>query len=84
MRILPLLPNQYTTSIKTNNRSDYFQYSRAVLNAPLAVDTVSFGRRATNAEALRELMAYGIPDMYSGKVVIDPRILEKFYSKNVF
>ena len=84
MRILPLLPNQYTTSIKTNNRSDYFQYSSAVLNAPLAVDTVSFGRRATNAEALRELMAYGIPDMYSGKVVIDPRILEKFYSKNVF
>ena len=84
MRILPLLPNQYTTSIKTNNRSDYFQYSRAVLNAPLAVDTVSFGRRAANAEALRELMAYGIPDMYSGKVVIDPRILEKFYSKNVF
>ena len=84
MRILPLLPNQYTTSIKTNNRSDYFQCSRAVLNAPLAVDTVSFGRRATNAEALRELMAYGIPDMYSGKVVIDPRILEKFYSKNVF
>ena len=84
MRILPLLPNQYITSIKTNNRSDYFQYSRAVLNAPLAVDTVSFGRRATNAEALRELMAYGIPDMYSGKVVIDPRILEKFYSKNVF
>lgn len=35
-------------------------------------------------EALRALMAYGIPDMYSGKNVIDPKILEKFYSKHVF
>ena len=70
-----------------NNRYDCSQYRVPVLAPllkPLPCDTVSFGRTAENAEALRALMAYGIPDMYSGKNVIDPKILEKFYSKHVF
>ncbi len=85
MKILQILSNQYTIlPVRINNRNDYSQRSTAVLRAPLAVDTVSFGRSATNAEALRKLMVYGVPDMYSGKIVIEPRILEEFSSKNVF
>lgn len=70
-----------------NNRYDCSQYRVPVLAPllkPLPCDTVSFGRTAENAETLRALMAYGIPDMYSGKNVIDPKILERFYSKHVF
>ena len=52
--------------------------------APLACDTVSFGRTAENAEALRLLMQYGIPDMYSGKIIIDPKFLERLYSRHAF
>ncbi len=84
MRILPILSNQYTSNLKMNNRNDYSQYRTTVLRNSLLTDTVSFGRRAENAEQLRALMAYGIPDMYSGKVVIDPKNLERFYSKQFF
>ena len=52
--------------------------------APLACDTVSFGRTAENAEALRLLMQYGIPEMYSGKIIIDPKFLERLYSRHAF
>lgn len=70
-----------------NNRTDCAHRSAPVfapLLKPLACDTVSFGRTAEHAEALRALMAHEIPDMYSGKIVIDPKILEKFYSRHVF
>lgn len=50
----------------------------------LACDTVSFGRTAGNAEALRALMSYKIPGIYSGKVVIDPKIVEKILNNKVF
>ena len=29
-------------------------------------------------------MQYGIPDMYSGKTIIDPKFLEKLYSRRAF
>lgn len=85
MRIPLISLNQYSISpFKTNNRNDYFQYSTSVLKPPLKADTISFGRTAEHAEALRRLMEYGIPDMYSGKRVIAPKILEKLYSKHFF
>lgn len=86
MRILPIITNQLIEGRK-NNQYDYSQYSSTVLNSPLRpiqTDTVSFKRKAENAEALRALMIYGIPDMYSGKNVISPKILETFYSKHAF
>ncbi len=86
MKILPVFTNPYITPLapKKNNRNDYSQYNSVLRIAPLSFDTVSFCRRAENAEQLRALMAYGIPDMYSGKIVIDPKMLEKFYTKNIF
>lgn len=83
MRILPIISN-HLIGINKNNQYDYSQYRSPVLRPPLACDTVSFGRTATNAESLRALMKYGIPDMYSGKEVIPPDILERFYSKHIF
>ena len=47
-------------------------------------DTISFGRSAGNAEALRDLMSYKIPDMYSGKIVIDPKVVERFFENKLF
>ena len=84
MKILPIIPNLYTSIQITRKQTYTPQNSGIKLTPPLSIDTVSFGRSATNAEKLRELMAYGIPDMYSGKNVIDPKILEKFYSRNLF
>ena len=50
----------------------------------LPLDTVSFGRSATNAESLRKLMQYKIPDMYSGKIVIAPKVLEQLMNSKIF
>jgi len=83
MRILPVFTNRLIMERK-NNHTDYSQYRVPVLRPPLACDTVCFGRSAPNAEGLRDLMRYGIPDMYSGKEVIPPEILERFYSKHIF
>ncbi len=47
-------------------------------------DTVSFGRSAKNAEVLRELMEYKIPDMYSGKILLNPKDMENLVSSHVF
>ena len=82
MKILPIITNPFLR-VNQNNRIDCSQYRYPVLK-PLPCDTVSFGRTAENAETLRALFAYGIPDMYSGKTVIDPKVLEKFYSKHLF
>lgn len=50
----------------------------------VACDSVSFGRSAGNADVLRELMSYKIPDMYSGKIVINPKTVEKLFENKVF
>ena len=85
MRILSIIPNKYALNVLNNkNQVDYPKNQTLSLSAPLPADTVSFGRLARNAEPLRRLMAYDIPDMYSGKVVIDPKVLEDFYEKHVF
>lgn len=51
---------------------------------PLKCDMVSFGHSANNAEALRKLMQYGIPDIYSGKIVLAPKILEQMLENKIF
>ena len=91
MKILPVFLNTQNILItKTNNNIGPFsknRYNTESMLAPLACDTITFSgsrRKAQNAEALRALMAYDIPDMYSGKIVIEPQILENFYSRHVF
>lgn len=51
---------------------------------PLKCDTISFGNSARNAETLRKLMLYKVPCIYSGKIVIAPKILEQMMEKKIF
>lgn len=83
MRISPIGINSIYAPVKTNNHNGYFQYSYTVLG-PSKCDSVSFGRSAENAEALRKLMFYNIPDLYSGKIVIPPEKLEELFNKQNF
>ena len=88
MRIIPIFLN--SSILQINNQKSRVVGNTNVSNnvssplAPLACDTVSFGRTAEHAELLRKLMQYEIPDMYSGKTVIDPKYLEYLYSKHAF
>lgn len=82
MKILPVFFTNRT------ERTQNVQKNSAPITMPklqtLACDTVSFGRSAGNAEALRALMSYKVPGIYSGKVVIDPKIVEKILNNKVF
>ena len=53
---------------------------------PLKVDTVSFSgyRHTPNSYLLKELLKYGIPDIYSPVVLIDAKEVEALMAANVF
>lgn len=82
MQILSTLLNNSFTPINNIQQSATLQ-TLPVLK-PLPCDSISFGRSASNADALRKLMEYQIPDMYSGKIVIPPSVIEKFFQHNLF
>jgi hypothetical protein len=57
-----------------------------ILTKSLSVDTVSFTghRHAPNAEVLKALLKYGIPDLYSEIILVDSKALEKMVSEKLF
>ena len=82
MRILPNYSLKFTYITKNNTTTPIEKFSP--IEKVNSCDTVSFGRSAGNAEALRNLMSYKIPDMYSGKIVIDPKVVERFFENKLF
>ncbi len=49
-----------------------------------AFDTVSFTGVANGGDILKKLCKYGIPDMYTGQILLDARILEKMENNGFF
>lgn len=85
MKILSIFANNILHIDKDkNNHTDCSYQYRSVLTSELKCDTVSFKRTAKNAEKLRMLMTYKIPDMYSGKIIIDPLEIEKLVKEGIF
>ena len=88
MKILPFIYNVQNIVNFQNSKSSYsgklLQTPATPLLQPLTCDTVSFGRSAENAEELRALLAYSIPDMYSGKPVLEPKLVESLLNKHIF
>lgn len=88
MQVLPLNFFSYkrTTSQvqnKAQNTNMTTGTGQVLLSQPI-VTTVSFQGTAKNAEPLRKLMAYRIPDMYSGKIVIERCKVEAMLSNYLF
>lgn len=88
MKLLPIFYSKSQFNIINKTDKNSLAATNPMVNyatlSPLTVDTVSFGRTAENAEALRELMKYGIPDLYTGKNVLDPKWLETLYARHFF
>lgn len=82
MRILPNYSLKLALITKNNVTTPIEKFSP--IEKVNSCDTVSFGRSAGNAEALRDLMSYKIPDMYSGKIVIDPKVVERFFENKLY
>lgn len=83
MKIISSFYTQNIFQTKNNRAQSVNNYQTPVIKS-LACDMVSFGRTAGNAESLRALMSYKIPDMYSGKIVIDPAVVKQLFERDVF
>ena len=80
MRIVPIISNSLFSIYKTENKKNITV--QPIVN--LQCDTVSFGRKAANAKQLRELMRYGMVDIWTGKPVINPEFFEKMLQNKLF
>ena len=54
------------------------------INSTLPCDCVSFSGVSHGGDILKKLSAYGIPDMYTGQILLNPKIIEKWQNKGVF
>lgn len=84
MKILSIgLGNPYKNKIqKTNNYAGY--YNSQTVTKPYALDSVSFGRVAENAEAMRRMFKYGVIDINTGKYCIDPEWFTESLQNGLF
>lgn len=83
MKITPITYNPFVIKTRQTNKSKSYQaLSLPALQAPVCM--VPFGRSAKNAESLRRLMSYKIPDMYSGCEILNPKDMENLISSRVF
>ncbi len=64
--------------------------NRSVVSNPiivkpvLAVDTVTFTGVSNGGDILKKLCAYGVPDMYTGLRLLDPKVLEHMQTNGIF
>ncbi len=79
MRILPVaLYNFNIVSGRVDNNR------KPVISCAVPVDTVSFSGVAQGGNYLKKLAAYGIPDMYTGKIMLSQRDIEIIFAEKVF
>lgn len=55
-----------------------------MLKPVLDRDTVSFSGVSNGGDILKKLSAYGVPDMYTGLMLLDPKIIERMQNSNFF
>lgn len=84
MQISPICVNLFSIQPKQQGTQSCATVPFAPKLKPLSVDTVSFTASAPNAGALRKLLAFGIPDLYSDVILFDPVQLQKILDKQVF
>lgn len=86
MKISPILPYNITKNnyIDTNNTAYCTSTQANKLERIPTIDAVSFKNYARNAESLRELLAYKIPDMYTGLILINPAFIRNALSQHIF
>jgi len=59
--------------------------SNPIIMKPVpAVDTVTFSGVSNGGDILKKLCAYGVPDMYTGLRLLDPKVLEHMQISGIF
>ena len=83
MKVAFFTQNYYTAPVlrKNNKQTDA---NNICASRPIMIDTVSFGRTAKNAEAMRRLFKYKMIDIHTGQPLIDPEWFEKALQNGLF
>ena len=55
-----------------------------IISPALSVDTVTFTGVSNGGDILKKLCAYGVPDMYTGLRLLDPKALEHMQTNGIF
>jgi hypothetical protein len=84
MRISAINLNSVYNQRRINRNEQPKQCSFAKISQPLKADTVSFNGTTPNSEALRALLSFKIPDLYSPIILLDPETVNKIFEKHVF
>ena len=84
MRISAINFNSVHNQWRINRSEQPKSYSSARLSQPLKADTVSFKGTTPHSEALRALLSFKIPDLYSPIILLDPATVNKIYENHVF
>ena len=84
MKILSIgLGNLYKNKVqKTNNFA--VNNGTTIVTKPYALDSVSFGRVAENAEKMRSMFKHGVIDIHTGQYIIDPEWFTKVLQDGLF
>ena len=84
MKITPIINSFFIT--KTNQTNTYKSSQTKSLRTSLPVDTVTFQASIVpeDIKRIKTLLAYQIPDMYSGKIMIDPKEVESILQSKIF
>lgn len=69
--------------ISSSGRASY-PASTPLFITPLTHDCVSFSGVASGGDILKKLAAYGVPDMYTGQILLDPKKFEKMQNDGTF
>lgn len=69
--------NYRPQKIKKNESQYQFVLNPICLKPAITQDIVTFSGVANGGDILKKLCAYGVPDMYTGLMLLDPKILEK-------
>lgn len=73
------------TQVVRKSESSYLVVSEPLTMKPaLSCDTVTFTGVSNGGDILKKLSAYRVPDMYTGLILLDPKILERMQNNGLF
>ncbi len=78
------LMNTRTQSIRKSGSSYSVVSEPLIMKPALMFDTVSFTGVSNGGDILKKLCAYGVPDMYTGLRLLDPKVLERMQLNGLF
>lgn len=76
--------NTRTQTVRKSGSSHSVVSEPLTMKPALSCDTVTFTGVSNGGDILKKLSAYGVPDMYTGLMLLDPKVLERMQVNGLF